>query len=199
MPSPAAFDALIVMGGPMSVNDEHEHPWLVAEKRLVRDAVEGGKIVLGVCLGAQLIASSLGAKVYKSAEKEIGWFPVEGVAPAVAGSFAFPPSLPAFHWHGETFELPAEATRLARSAGCANQAFQVGRRTIGLQFHLETTPESARLLVENCRSDLEAGRYVQSERAILSATSERYAAMAQTLDSLLAYLFDESREPGLTP
>jgi GMP synthase-like glutamine amidotransferase len=192
LPGLADFDALIALGGPMSVNDEGEYPWLMAEKRLVREAVEEGKIVLGLCLGAQLIASALGAKVRKNAEKEIGWFPIEGAAGADAGSFAFPPSLVAFHWHGEVFDLPAGAIRLASSSACENQAFQIGRQTIGLQFHLETTPEAARLLVENCQGDLKTGRYVQSESAILAAPFERYAAIAETLGRLFAYLFDRT-------
>jgi GMP synthase-like glutamine amidotransferase len=188
LPSVADFDALIAMGGPMSVNEEVIYPWLVEEKHLLRGAVQAGKPVLGVCLGAQLMASSLGASVYPNAEKEIGWLPVEGVASTEPGYFSFPPSLLAFHWHGETFDLPPGARLLARSAGCANQAFQVGRRAIGLQFHLETTPESARLLVENCGGDLVEGRFVQDGEALLADRAEAYGSMAALLDRLLDYL-----------
>lgn len=190
LPSLADFDALIAMGGPMSVNDESDYPWLAGEKRLVREAIGAGKPVLGICLGAQLIASSLGARVYRNAEKEIGWLPVEGIAPPDPEMFAFPPSLTAFHWHGETFDLPPGAARLAASEGCANQAFQVGRRTIGLQFHLETTRESALALVENCSGDLMPGRFVQGRDAILSAGAEAYDGMAALLERLLDYLLE---------
>ena len=136
LPRAEQVDALIALGGPMSVNDEEELDWLRPEKRLVRDAVARGIPVLGVCLGAQLIASALGARVYPGAAREIGWFPIRGL-PDVAPGFRFPPECLAFHWHGETFDLPAGAVRLASSAGCENQAFQVERNVIALQFHLE--------------------------------------------------------------
>jgi GMP synthase-like glutamine amidotransferase len=191
LPAIGDFDALIAMGGPMSVNDEAEHPWLVGEKRLVREAVSSGKPVLGICLGAQLIASALGAMVYPNAEKEIGWFPIEGTAEAGPGLFRFPRSMRAFHWHGETFELPPGAVRIARSAACENQAFQIGKRTIGLQFHLETTPGSARALIENCRNELIDARFVQAEGAILSPGAEAYAAINREMERLLAFLFGE--------
>ena len=104
LPALDGIDLVIAMGGPMSVNDEAELPWLVAEKAFVREAVTRGLPVLGICLGAQLIASALGARVYRNAEKEIGWFPVEAVAGAADG-FRFPDSSLVFHWHGETFDL----------------------------------------------------------------------------------------------
>jgi len=115
----------------------------------VRQVFERGHSVaevasrLAVCLGSQLIASSLGARVYPNRHKEIGWCPVHGVTPPDVSVFSFPPSLDVFHWHGETFELPPGAVRLAYSEGCENQAFQIGNSVIGLQFHLETTPQLA--------------------------------------------------------
>ena len=187
LPAPEDIDLLVVMGGPMSVNDGDRHRWLAAEKRFVRAAVEAGKPVLGICLGAQLIAAALGARVYPNAEKEIGWLPVRAVAEG-AGLFRFPAQVEVFHWHGETFDLPPGATRLAESAGCANQAFQLGGRVIGLQFHLETTPDTARAIVAHCRDELSPARYVQDEAQILAAPPERYAGinrlMAQVLDWL---------------
>ncbi len=189
LPRAEEVDALIAMGGPMSVNDEHELPWLRPEKQLVRDAVERGIPVLGVCLGAQLMAGALGARVYPGPAKEIGWFPIEGV-PGVERAFQFPPEHLAFHWHGETFDLPPGAVRLAFTAGCANQAFQVGRRAIALQFHLETTPPAAAALVENCRDELVPGPYVQSESELLAAPAARYAAANILMEDVLGYLFD---------
>src|SRR5262245_17290143 len=111
LPALADFDWLVVMGGPMSVHDEREHAWLAPEKRLVRAAVEGGRRVLGVCLGAQLIAAALGAAVTRNREREIGWFPVARAPGAEASPFAraLPSRFPAFHWHGETFALPPGA------------------------------------------------------------------------------------------
>ena len=117
LPPAGAFDVLIVLGGPMSANDEAALPWLRQEKRLVAAAILSGKAVLGICLGAQLMAAALGARVYPAQHKEIGWFPVQGCAPQ-DGSFAFPATAEVFHWHGETFDLPDGAVHLARSAAC---------------------------------------------------------------------------------
>lgn len=188
-PALDAFDLLIIMGGPMSVNDEAALPWLAPEKAFVKSAIQAGKRVLGVCLGAQMIASAMGARVYPNRVKEIGWLPVKATNAVEDGLFRFPRSVDVFHWHGETFDLPPGAVRLAYSEACPNQAFQLGRSVIGLQFHLETTPECARLLVENCRADLRPiTRYVQSEIDILSADLERYRAANALMGELLAYL-----------
>ena len=187
LPRAERIGALIALGGPMSVNDEDALPWLRPEKQLVRDAVARGTPVLGVCLGAQLIASALGAPVYRGAASEIGWFPVHGV-PNVAPSFQLPSETLAFHWHGETFDLPAGAVRLAGSAACENQAFQLGRNVVALQFHLETTPAAAKALVEHCGDELVPGPCVQSEHDLLAAPAERYAAINRVMQDLLAYL-----------
>jgi GMP synthase-like glutamine amidotransferase len=188
LPGVDEIDLLIVLGGPMSINDEAEFPWLVPEKTFIRDFIASGRPVLGICLGAQLIANALGARVYRNPVKEIGWFPIEAVATEETGAFTFPPSMEVFHWHGETFDLPPGATLTARSAGCENQAFQIGRSVIGLQFHLETTPESARQIVANCRAELVAAQYVQSEQAILAAGADRYRAINARMDDLLSFL-----------
>lgn len=181
-------DLLVVLGGPMSVNDVAEFSWLALEKEYLRDAVVSGKPVLGICLGAQLIASALGARVYRNVEKEIGWLPVEGVATTAHSVFSFPPSVQAFHWHGETFDLPPTAVHLARSEGCDNQAFQIGTSVIGLQFHLETTPESAQSIVSNCRDELVPARYVQREEEILSAPTEAYQSINRLMGDILSFL-----------
>src|SRR5690554_3748130 len=139
LPELQAVDFLIVMGGPMSVNDEVQHPWLTAEKQFIQQMILAGKPVLGICLGAQLIASAMGARVYPNPEKEIGWWPIYSVANGNNDVFRFPPVTSVFHWHGETFDLPDGAIRLAESAGCGNQAFQLGHTVVGMQFHLETT------------------------------------------------------------
>jgi GMP synthase (glutamine-hydrolysing) len=132
---PGGFDgaALVLMGGPMSANDEVGHPWLAAEKALVRRAIGAGRPVLGICLGAQVIASALGACVY-AAERETGWRTLAGVP----GNPVFPPAFPAFELHGETFDLPAGAELLATGDRVPHQAFAIGS-AVGLQFHLEAT------------------------------------------------------------
>ncbi|MGH6636305.1 MAG: type 1 glutamine amidotransferase [Gammaproteobacteria bacterium] len=110
--------------------------------------------MLGVCLGAQLIASAMSARVYPNHLKEIGWSPMQAVRRDDCAYFRFPDAIEVFHWHGETFDLPSGAVRLAQSDGCKNQAFQLRKSVIGLQFHLETAPETAREIVANCRAEL---------------------------------------------
>jgi GMP synthase-like glutamine amidotransferase len=183
------YDGLIALGGPMSVNDEATLPWLREEKRLIRDAVEAGKPFLGICLGAQLLASAFGARVYPNAQREIGWFALR----AAPGMDTHPVAhtcldgTPVFHWHGETFELPAGGVHLLESEACRHQAFLLGPRALGLQFHAETTPESARLLVENARSEMIPGPFVQSESAVLDQTrlSRLPALLTRILDAWL--------------
>lgn len=188
LPAVEEVDFLMVMGGPMSVNDEDDYPWLVAEKAFVAEVVRSGKPVLGICLGAQLIASALGGRVYPNAEKEIGWFPVQAAPESDGTCFTFPPSAEVFHWHGETFDPPPGATRLAYSDACRNQAFQLGDRVIGLQFHLETTPQSAKDIVANCRDELIPARYVQTEQQIQAAGSDLYEAINHLMGEVLSYL-----------
>ncbi len=191
LPDPAGLDLVIAMGGPMSVNDEAELPWLVAEKAFVRDVVARGVPMLGVCLGAQLIANALGAPVYRNPVKEIGWFPVRA-EDGPADVFLFPAEARVFHWHGETFDLPAGAVRLARSAVCENQAFQLGRNVVGLQFHLETTPESAVTMLEHGRDELVDAPYIQDAASVLAEPAATYAANNALVASLLAYLTGRS-------
>ncbi|MDT8436667.1 MAG: type 1 glutamine amidotransferase [Gemmatimonadota bacterium] len=188
LPTVADIDLLCIMGGPMSVNDEGAYRWLAPEKDFVARAIASSKVVLGICLGAQVIASALGARVSENPEPEIGWFPVEPATGAGESSFSwfFGETREAFHWHGEKCELPAGAVHLARSAACEHQAFAVGDRVLGLQFHLETTVEGARALVENCRADLSRapGRWVQGENELLEDAT-RFARANEAMASLL--------------
>ena len=145
LPDWREFPAIVVMGGPMGAYQEADHPWLVDEKRLLREAVEGDVPVWGVCLGAQLLASALGARVYPGAEPEVGLLPVELTA-AAAEDPVFgdaPRSFPTLQWHGDTFDLPDGATLLASSPAYPHQAFRVGR-SYALQFHIEVPLELAR-------------------------------------------------------
>ena len=183
-PSSMDFDWLVIMGGPMGIQDHGEHPWLVEEKVFIRAAIDAGKPVVGICLGAQLIADVLGAKVYPGPCKEIGWFPLRRAPEAPAW---FPEELTAFHWHGDTFDLPENSIRLASSDACRNQGFIYRDRVVGLQFHLESTPESIRRLVENCRDDLVPGPFVQGKS--LLCRPEPCSAVHPVLADVLDYLF----------
>ena len=187
-PDISQIDLLVIMGGPMSVNDEQDYPWLAREKRFIREAVASGIPVLGICLGAQLIASAMGSEVFKNREKEIGWFPVTGVAGSEPSVFQFPRTMTVFHWHGEPFDLPSGAVRLASSEGCINQAFQLGKAVIGLQFHLETTPESARDIIAHCRDELIPSQYVQNEEQIVSAGGEQYLSINRLMGDVLEFV-----------
>jgi len=188
LPEVGDIDLLVVMGGPMSVNDETENPWLVKEKRFIKNAIEAGTSVLGICLGAQLIAHSMGGDVYPNSETEIGWYPVEATKSENVSVFRFPDEIKVFHWHGETFSLPSSAVHIAKSRGCENQAFQIGKSVIGLQFHLETTPTAAQTFVENCKDELVKGKYIQSEAEILSAPDEYYSSINILMGRILEYL-----------
>jgi GMP synthase-like glutamine amidotransferase len=185
LPDPADVDFLIVMGGPMSANDEADLPWLAQEKQFIRETIVAGRPVLGICLGAQLIASALGARVYQNPLKEIGWFEIDRSGVAEPGEVILPDRALVFHWHGETFDLPPGATRLASSVGCLNQAFQIGPLVVGLQFHLEVTPESVGEMVAHGRHELVPDRFVQSEAAILEAPPTRYAEANRIMDEVL--------------
>ena len=186
LPKVDSFDWLIVMGGPMGVDDEDQYPWLKQEKQFIRQAIESGKIVLGICLGAQLIAAALGAKVYKNKNPEIGWFNINrhSEAEGTILSAVFPPQVEVFHWHGDTFDIPAGAQSLAFSAACSNQGFVFDNRVVGLQFHLETTPEIAQELVNNCCDELDGSRYVQSEDEILF-DAKKFSRINQVMVNIL--------------
>lgn len=191
LPAVETLDLLVVMGGPMNVYEEARYSWLADEKRFIEQAIAAGRRVLGVCLGAQLVADVLGAKVYANADKEIGWFPVEATqAASESGLFAaFPRQIDVFHWHGDTFDIPAGAMHVAHSAGCANQAFVYDERVVGLQFHLETTPASAQKIIAHCADEIVDGRFIQSPQVMLANPNRFKAincAMRELLDRLTA-------------
>jgi len=186
VPAPDTFDWLIVMGGPMSTSDSETYPWLVREKQAIREAIAHGKRVLGICLGAQLVAEVLGAQVYPNPQKEIGWFPVELTEVGKRSSlFEFlPPRLDVFHWHGDTFDLPPGAVHIAHSDACTNQAFVYGTGVVGLQFHMEVTPTSAAALIQNCADELVEAPYIQGAEEMLGR-SEAFPEVNGYMNELL--------------
>jgi GMP synthase-like glutamine amidotransferase len=170
LPDLRGFEALIVLGGSMSVHQEVEFPWLKAEKDFLARAVDARKVIFGVCLGAQLISLAMGGEVTRAAHKEIGWFPVK-LTQEASESAAFgvlPEEFVAFHWHGDQFSTPRGAVRAAESEACRNQAFVFDDRVVGVQFHLELTSDSIGRLISHCEEDLRPGPYVQKPQHMLA-------------------------------
>jgi GMP synthase-like glutamine amidotransferase len=167
-PETSTYDVLVVLGGPMNVYEIDLYPWLSSETVAIRAALDAGKPVLGLCLGAQLMSVALGGVVTRNAHREIGWWPVAKIAegadhPAVAG---FPDRFLTFHWHGDTFSIPPGGTALFRSEGCAHQGFAWGPCAVGLQFHPEITAEAIATWIAEAKAegggDLKPGTYVQT-------------------------------------
>jgi GMP synthase (glutamine-hydrolysing) len=193
LPQLGEIDWLIVMGGPMGACDEDKYPWLAAEKLFIAKVIVAGKVVLGICLGAQLIADVLGARVYPNKFKEIGWFPIELTKEARCSSlFDFLPGQQmVFHWHGDTFDLPDGAVHIAKSDACKNQAFVYRDKVIGLQFHLELTAENVKDLLGNCSADLVEGQFIQSPGKMLQQ-KEVFEETNRTMETLLTRISTKS-------
>lgn len=187
LPTVDLFDWLIVMGGPMGIYDTQDYPWLAAEKNFIGETIAANKAVLGICLGAQLIAAASGAEAKPNDHREIGWFNMtpSGELKDTILDGVFPEETLAFHWHGDSFDLPKNAKLIASSEACKNQGFILDDRVVGLQFHLETTPESARLLVENARDELDSSRFVQTEEEMLNSP-ERFVTINKIMFALLS-------------
>ncbi len=169
------IQALIILGGPMSVNDEEECPFLRWEKRIIRAAIDEAVPVVGICLGAQLIAAALGTMVYHGRVKEIGWSPISitpyGQVDSLLGYL--PENATVFQWHGDGFELPSGAIRLASSVNYENQAFRLGKNIYGLQFHLEVTPRMIARWIDERSKDLAQAPYILPDKIL--ADTQNYA------------------------
>ncbi|HVN48160.1 MAG TPA: type 1 glutamine amidotransferase [Bacteroidota bacterium] len=190
LPALHTFDGLIVMGGPMGAYDDHRYSWLPHEKIFLQSAIREKKKILGICLGAQLIAAVLGAIVHKNPWKEIGWFPIRKTIDGhkLFSAFASPQTV--FHWHGDTFEIPHNAQRFFESDGCKNQAFLYSDHVLGLQFHLELTASGLEELIQNCQNELIADHFIQLEEKLTSQyatySSENKRILFSLLDSFFA-------------
>ncbi len=166
IPPASDFDTLVIMGGPMSVNETDLYPYIDRETGLASEFMKKGKKVLGICLGAQIMAKALGARVYPGPEKEIGWYDIElrnqGIKDPLMGKLAVHPRagdfwrrFRVFHWHGETFDIPEGAVRLAKSELYPNQAFKYGDHAYAFQFHIEVTKEMIHEWLKNEAVDMD--------------------------------------------
>jgi len=189
-PDAGSFDWLIITGGPMGVNNEQRYPWLIPEKKCIENAIATHKVVLGICLGAQLIASVLGAEVRKNTHKEIGWFPVYKIHEFGSDPLpgCFPETCIPFHWHGDTFDIPEQAVHFYKSEACENQAFLYTDRVIAFQFHLEATRESITSMIDNCNDELVKGKYIQSSEEIVSRSGSALKAANAVMKNILETL-----------
>ena len=162
------YSGLIILGGPMNVYEEDVYPYLKGEDILIKEAVKRRIPVLGICLGGQLIAKATGAKVNKGTKKEIGWYDLlltpGGKADKVFKNF--PERLTVFQWHGDTFDIPSDATHLAGSVLFPNQAFRIGDNIYGLQFHLEVTQKMISRWINEYKDELSSLDYIDPEKII---------------------------------
>ncbi len=188
LPDPEDVKMVIVMGGPMGVYDDKTFPWLAQEKQFLSHLLKTDCALLGICLGAQLLAAVLGARVQRNREKEIGWFPVTSAA-VLPPPFntVFPDEMTVFHWHGDTFDIPSGGKCFGSSEACRHQAFIAGDRILGLQYHLEMTPSALSSIIHNCREELVDAEWIQSEEEITRAShylTRNNRVMEQVLDRL---------------
>lgn len=192
LPKTDDLDLLIIMGGPMGVHDEDKYAWLKEEKIFIKKCIREQKKILGVCLGAQLLANCLGSKISIAPHKEIGWYPVSPTIECRKVNWfyeLFKNNPVVFHWHGDQFEIPKESIHLITSEANSNQAFLYGKNVIGLQFHLEVTKYVTELMLKNGESDLTHGKFVQNKKEIKSGLVN-VKKCNRILEEILENLFD---------
>jgi GMP synthase-like glutamine amidotransferase len=169
LPSIQDFDWLVVMGGAMGVNDSDQYPWILSEIEFIKEVIHSGKIVIGICLGSQMIASALGARVYKNTEPEMGFWPIKFSKSAKQDSVFrhFPDKLDVMHFHFDAFTLPEGAVAMAESPVTPVQAFRYGSNVFALQFHSELTESSAPIFIRELASEIIPGSLVQNPPEML--------------------------------
>ena len=192
------YQAVIVMGGPMGVYDEAEYPFLSDEHQFLMRVLAQGVPLLGICLGSQLLAKALGARVYRNPYKEIGWYTVDltlaGTTDPLFTCLTSP--VPVFQWHGDAFDLPAGAAPLATSSRCPHQAFRYGDRVYGLLFHLELTPTVIQSWIEVFHDDLVRLHGTVDPNSIVAEIPHRFVAYQQVGARVFANLVEHVWEPA---
>ncbi|MDP0501762.1 MAG: amidotransferase [Verrucomicrobiota bacterium JB022] len=187
VPAADEIRMLIVLGGSMGVNDEADYPWMTDEKKLLRHLLHQTQVpVAGICLGAQLIASCLGQRVFRGPVMEVGWAPLMLTPAAREDRVAWQAGITPLHWHHDTFELPPEAIVLASTPDFSHQAYRWQDRVLGLQFHLEATPAGVEALCAECPQDVQAGVWGQTQAQITNCAIQ----CVQTQPLLFALLDD---------
>ena len=192
LPDPNQLDCLFIMGGPMSVNDHDLYPWLIHEKQFILSCIQAGKIVIGICLGSQLIANSLGASVYPNVSNEIGWFPLhrnKNIPSSIM--IELPDNLNVFHFHGDTFDLPSGAKLIASSDATPHQIFLLGDRILGIQCHLELDFRTFSDFIIQNQSVIIPSSYVQSESVMIDLEKQYRLTMNTILRSILSKMLIE--------
>ncbi len=188
------IDLLIVMGGPMSVHDEDKYTWLKKEKQFIKNQIDKNIPVLGICLGAQLIANIYNKQVSITKQKEIGWFPIQVIQSNISQSLQLPEQFITFLWHGEQFEIPTHAKLFASSQACPHQAFIMKKNIIGLQFHPEITLTMIKIMIENCyKHDYADLPTIQSIQQMITVPDEYYKQNHLVIDTILTYLTNQNR------
>ncbi len=189
LPQTSEYDVLIIMGGPQSVYEVEKFDWLKIEKEFIRIALEARKKILGICLGSQFLAEILGGKVYAAPHKEIGWFEIKLSQEALSGLFkGSPEAIHVFHWHGDTYSLPANAVRLASSEATVNQGFAYEDYVLGLQFHFEVDEKAIKGMNSAFDHELVKSKYVQTDVEIKSQIDlvvQNNAMMFKLLDNFI--------------
>ncbi|MDI2089881.1 type 1 glutamine amidotransferase [Commensalibacter oyaizuii] len=184
---------LIVLGGPMSVHDEATYPWLKKEKKLIKKAIENNIPTLGICFGAQLIASIYGAEIKSAPQKEIGWFPIQAVEHPKKKTFRVPQNFNTLLWHQDKFDMPEGGVLLASNDMCPNIAFQINKNVIGLQCHSHITPYLLQAMINNYSSVFTNDPYIQSPQQLLSAPTSFFIQNNQLIDDVLSYILAKGK------
>jgi GMP synthase-like glutamine amidotransferase len=192
LPDVEAIDWLVIMGGLMNIYEYDVYPWLIQEKEYIKRAIQHKRFVLGICLGAQLIADCLGSRVTRNPHREIGWHDVTLTEPASQSLLnCLPKRFTAFHWHGDTFSIPPGTLSLGTSRGCVNQAFQYQDHVLAMQFHLDDAHDSIQRMIDNCAHELTPGPYVQTDPAQL-LDHNRTESLREYLFTLLDHCYQST-------